>query len=74
MAKYFYIYALMDGLKPFYIGKGSGSRKIQHFRGLPPQDKVEGSSDKHQRIAKIKRRGGYHTPWSSAITIQRPRP
>ena len=47
----------MDGLTPFYVGKGSGSRKIQHFRGLPPQDRLEGTSDKHQRINQIKKQG-----------------
>jgi hypothetical protein len=59
MAKHFYIYALIDprDLKPYYIGKGSGDRKVQHFRGLPPQDKIEGSSPKHQRINEIKEAG-----------------
>lgn len=78
MAKYFYIYALMDGLVPYYIGKGSGSRKVQHFRGLPPQDKVEGSSEKHQRIAKIKSEGrvphalvlGHYATESAALAAE----
>lgn len=61
MAKriYHYVYALMDPrtLTPFYIGKGSANRLIQHFRALPAQDRVEGTSAKHKTIAAIRDAG-----------------
>lgn len=61
MAKHFYVYGLVDPSTPeqpfFYIGKGSGDRKVQHFRSVPKALQGEASSAKFKRIEDIKAAG-----------------
>ena len=61
MAKYKYVYGLCDPRNPvqpiFYIGKGSGDRKVQHFRNIPKALQGAPSSEKYQIIEAIKDAG-----------------
>ena len=60
MVKYHYVYALTDPRKlgaPFYIGKGSGNRKVQHFHSVPKEMQGNEGSDKHKIIHDIKAAG-----------------
>ena len=61
MAKYKYVYGLCDPRNPlqpiFYIGKGSGDRKVQHFRNIPKAMQGEPSSEKYKIIEAIKAEG-----------------
>lgn len=61
MAKYKYVYGLMSPLTPeqpiFYVGKGSGDRKVQHFRNIPKALQGEPQSDKYKMIEAIKAAG-----------------
>lgn len=58
-AKQFYVYALIDPrtAAPFYIGKGSGTRKVQHFQRLPKWMEGEETSRKHKMIQEIRKEG-----------------
>ena len=60
MAKYHYVYALTDPRKlgaPFYIGKGSGDRKVQHFMNVPKEMQGREGSEKNKIIQAIKAAG-----------------
>lgn len=61
MAKYKYVYGLMSPLTPlqpcFYVGKGSGDRKVQHFRSIPKALQGEPTSEKYKIIEEIKAAG-----------------
>ena len=60
MAKHHYVYALTDPRqfgKPFYIGKGSGDRKVQHFRSVSKEMCGSETSDKFKIIKAIRDAG-----------------
>ena len=60
MARYHYVYALTDPTKfgkPFYIGKGSGDRKVQHFRSVSKEMAGAETSDKFKIIKGIRDHG-----------------
>tara|TARA_R110000744_G_scaffold143480_2_gene255412 strand:- start:2477 stop:3232 length:756 start_codon:yes stop_codon:yes gene_type:complete len=61
MAKYKYVYGLCDPRNPlqpiFYIGKGSGDRKVQHFRNIPKGMQGAPASEKFEIIEAIKKDG-----------------
>jgi hypothetical protein len=60
MARYHYVYALTSPLdygKPFYIGKGSGDRKVQHFRSVSKEMAGAETSDKFKIIKAIRDAG-----------------
>jgi hypothetical protein len=60
MAKYHYVYALTDPTKfgqPFYVGKGSGDRKVQHFRSVSKEMAGAETSDKFKIIKRIRDAG-----------------
>lgn len=60
MAKHHYVYALTDPRKlgePFYVGKGSGDRKVQHFRSVSKEMAGAETSDKFKIIKAIRDAG-----------------
>jgi len=60
MAKHHYVYALTDPTKfgqPFYVGKGSGDRKVQHFRSVSKEMAGAETSDKFKIIKSIRDKG-----------------
>jgi hypothetical protein len=82
MAKYHYVYALTSPLdfgKPFYIGKGSGDRKVQHFRSVSKEMSGAETSDKFKIIKVIRDAGlqpgaivlSHHDEEEAALTEER---
>ena len=60
MAKHHYVYALTDPTKfgkPFYVGKGSGDRKVQHFRSVSKEMAGAETSAKFKIIKAIRNAG-----------------
>ena len=60
MAKHHYVFALTDPTKlgaPFYIGKGSGDRKVQHFRSVSKEMAGAETSAKFKLIKSIRDKG-----------------
>jgi len=82
MAKYHYVYALTDPRKLgrlFYIGKGSGDRKVQHFRSVSKEMAGAETSDKFKIIKAIRDAGlqpgahvlSHHDEEEAALTEER---
>ena len=60
MAKHHYVYALTSPLdygRAFYIGKGSGDRRVEHFRSVSKEMAGGEASDKFKIIQKIRDAG-----------------
>jgi phage terminase small subunit len=82
MAKHHYVYALTSPLdygKPFYIGKGSGDRRVQHFRSVSKEMAGAETSDKFKIIKAIRDAGlqpgatvrSHHDEEEAALTEER---
>lgn len=82
MAKHHYVYALTDPTKfgkPFYVGKGSGDRKVQHFRSVSKEMAGAETSDKFKIIKGIRDKGlqpgaivlSHHVDEEAAYTEER---
>ena len=82
MAKHHYVYALTDPTKlgaPFYVGKGSGDRKVQHFRSVSKEMAGAETSEKYKTIKRIRDAGlqpsaiilSHHTDEEDALKAER---
>ena len=82
MAKHHHVYALTSPLdygKPFYIGKGSGDRRVQHFRSVSKEMAGAETSDKFKIIKAIRDAGlqpsaivlSHHDDEEAALTEDR---
>jgi hypothetical protein len=81
-AKHHYVYALTDPRvfgAPFYVGKGSGDRQVQHFRSVTKAMAGEPGSPKHETILAIRAAGlepgasilSHHDSENSALAAEK---